>query len=132
MPVFAYLSLKFKALELHKKLNDKKFDISKENLQQLFNVENFNIDLNSLNTKFNSKVEWRPIITNVITLLELFQTKSDDKKKTQTIENLQKNFGSDRFQDILLIAKLVNNKIDDLVLPFTTFEKKYSSRLTDL
>ena len=55
---------------------------------------------------------------------------ASDSIKTKNIEAIKKSSGSE-FQNILYIAKAINDKIEDQVAPFLKMEKKYSSFLSD-
>lgn len=124
--------LKFKAQKFKKDLETKNIELSNGDLENWFNIEKFKVEIDNIDDQFKTKVDFRPIISSVVTLVELFQNKANDSTKTKVIENLKKNFSPEEFQIILDIGKLLNEKIEDLVIPFTTFEKQYSSRLSDL
>ena len=77
------------------------------------------------------KNEFRQIIINTISILELFQNKTEDLVKTKTIETMKKSLGIDDYQLVLDIAKSINRNIEDQVNSFTKMEKKYSSFLSE-
>lgn len=77
------------------------------------------------------KNELRPIITETIKLLELFQADTEDIFKTKTIESIKTELGTDSFHILLELAKSINNDIENQVSSYTKLEKKYSSFLSE-
>ena len=89
------------------------------------------MDTKTVINQSSIKNEVRQIIINTISILELFQNKTEDSLKTKTLETMKKSLGVEDYQLVLDIAKSINSNIEDQVKPFTKMEKKYSSFLNE-
>lgn len=112
------------------------------------NMEKLSIKYKQINTGFTRKLltllaessainetaiknEIRPVITEVLNLLDLLQLQTDDSQKTKTLEAMKKDSGSEVFQIIIELANTINKDVEKQVTSLTNMEKKYSSFLSD-